>query len=167
MTNKAHTSVHVTQSPLDAFLAVSRTYLACAEQLTVLNTTTAHQLLEDCACATRQALDVASGAAADDTSPPLTHMIDKTLAYTTTVQEIVSRTQHEVSEMMIREFSEFQERLANPDTWSTAFGLFTMGRGLPLPTRRPAESPSPTRSEMPRGAATPTAHATSPTRKAA
>lgn len=156
--SKAHSPVReaLPSTALDTFLAISRSYFTCAERITAVNLATARQTLTDCA----RASDIALGTADARSEPtaPLTHTVERSFEYTRTVYEIIADTQEQVSQMMTRELSDLQDRLANPDSWRTAFGIFTTGTSWPF-------AALPSRSEP--GAEPPATEAAPATRKAA
>lgn len=139
MNHNTHATVRTTAAtPLDTFLAISRIYFSCAERLSAHNSATARQVIEDCARGSKMALDTAAGQLPAENTPATTaQLIDKTLAYSRNAYEIFAHAHEQVTDTMIREFSDLQTRISNPESWRTAFGMFTSGTGWPLPMRAP------------------------------
>lgn len=113
---------------LDTFLAISRSYLACAERVTAINSSTARRFVADCARVSDQSMG--------DTPPiqtnSLTDALERSLDYSRSVHAALAETHGQVSKMMMREFADLQRRLANPESWQTPFGLTALDSAWPL-----------------------------------
>lgn len=156
--SKTHSPVREApiSTTLDTFLAISRSYFACAERVTAVNFATVRQALADCSGAGYAMLHATD--AQPEKAVPLTHAVDRTFDYTRAVYEIIADTQEQVGQLMTREISDFQDRLANPDSWRTAFGMFTSGTTWPLSALSARAPRSETSAEPPASDAVHDAH---------
>lgn len=113
---------------LDTFLAISRSYLTCAERVTAINATAARRFVADCA----RAGDQWTSDSPPTQIAPLTDAFERSLDYSRSVQTALTETHGQVSQMMMREFTALQRRIANPELWRTPFGLSVFESAWPM-----------------------------------
>lgn len=112
---------------LDTFLAISRSYLACAEQVTAINSKAARRFVADCA----RAGDQWAGDTPPARTAQLTSALESALDYSRSIHAVLADTHGQVSQMVMREFAELQRQLANPEHWRTPFGLSILESAWP------------------------------------
>lgn len=110
---------------IDAFMNITKAYLAGAERLTALNLNTARQAVEDSARAGETILAMGQGELAADSPATLGRQLEKALAYTRTCSDILAQTQDEMIESWLRYLAEQPRLFATPPGWMSPTALLT------------------------------------------
>ncbi|MER2553564.1 MAG: TIGR01841 family phasin [Thauera sp.] len=101
----------LSQSNMEALMALANSAMARAERLAELNLNTVRSVLEDSVATTRKMAEVKDPQQLASLQGELTKpLIDKAVAYARSVQEIATEGQHEVSSLFEKQIAEVNKR---------------------------------------------------------
>ena len=115
-------------SATEAFLAISTIHLGSIERLSALNLNVMLQSVEDLAATAKLLPEFKSVFEARNLRSVLGQpLLETPLAYSRSTCEIVTGTQREISEMMLKGFSQPNMVSVVQESWSAALDLLTRG----------------------------------------
>lgn len=124
----SHSFSSANQSNLEAFHGLASIYLAGAERLTALNLTSIRGVLDDTLAESTQR--PSKGADFGFNLPQVAFgqpIVEKTIAYSRSVYEILLETQQDVIQTLSSQFTSTNANLKMPLDWSAPFDMFTKG----------------------------------------
>lgn len=129
MSNTLHNDVIITNTAaVDAFLSLSKVYLASIERLSALNLSTAREAVEDCTAASKTLTEAKAG---DDLVGLLSGlgqpMWEKALAHSRNTYEIVAKSHEEMSKVIAGRLAQPQLASSGLAGWSVLSEMFTNG----------------------------------------
>ncbi|UCV24346.1 phasin family protein [Ferribacterium limneticum] len=124
----SHSFSSANQSNLEAFHGLASIYLAGAERLTALNLTSIRGVLDDTVAESTQRPSTKTDFGFN---LPLVAFgqpsVEKTMAYSRSVYEILLETQQEIIQTLSSQFANTNANLKMPLDWSAPFEMFTKG----------------------------------------